>query len=553
MDPHAGRFASALPHGPHSGPVGATGARSGLGRPGARPARTLSSFISADEAAARIPDGATVGLIGGGGGLMEAGALFAAIERRFLATSHPRNLTAVHALGIGDKGTRGMNHFAHEGLLRKVIGGHWVWSPKLQQMARDEAIEAYIVPGGVMSQLFREIGGGRPGLFTHVGLGTVCDPRLGGGRMNARAGAPLAEVVTLDGREYLRYKPFPVHVALIRASAADEDCNLSFHNEAANLDAQAVALAARASGGQVIAQVKERVSRGGLPARAVHIPAAWVDAVVVDPEQRTSYDIVDDPMLTGRARASMPTTAADGAPLSERHTIARRAEAEITDGDVVNFGVGYPDAVAQRIARSGRLAQIHQTIEHGIYGGQLLTGMLFGYARGADAILDAPTQFDFYGGGGLDVAFLGFGQLDAQGNVNVSMLGGLPVGPGGFIDIAQNARKVVFCGSFTTKGLSLRTGDGRMTIQREGRVRKLVCAVDQITFSGPQALQRGQTVLVLTERANFRLTPEGLELLELAPGIELQRDVLDQMDFAPRVAREITRLPAAWFTEGVTA
>jgi acyl CoA:acetate/3-ketoacid CoA transferase len=506
-----------------------------------------ASFISADEAAARIPDGATLGLIGGGGGLMEAGALFAAIERRFLAGGHPRNLTAVHALGIGDKATRGMNHFAHIGLVSKVIGGHWVWSPKLQQMARDDVIEAYIVPGGVMSQLFREIGAGRPGLFTHVGLGTVCDPRLGGGRMNARAGTPLAEVTTIDGREYLRYKPFPVHVALIRASAADDDGNLSFHNEAANLDAQAVALAARASGGQVIAQVRERVPSGALPARAVHIPAAWVDAVVVDADQRTSYDIEDDPALTGQARAA----ALDGTerePFSERHTIARRAEAEIADGDVVNFGVGYPDAVAQRIARSGRLARIHQTIEHGIYGGQLLTGMLFGYARGADAILDAPTQFDFYGGGGLDVAFLGFGQVDVQGSVNVSMLGGLPVGPGGFIDIAQNARKVVFCGSFTTKGLSLHTGDGRMSVQREGRVRKLVRAVDQITFSGPQALQRGQSVVVLTERANFRLTPQGLELFELAPGIDLQRDVLDQMDFAPRLASTLKRLPDEWFS-----
>jgi len=539
MSPYARRFAPSLP------PEGA--------RPGAGAGRVGVQFISADEAAARIPDGATLGLIGGGGGLMEAGALFAAIERRFLASGHPRDLTAVHALGIGDKATRGMNHFAHEGLVRKVIGGHWVWSPKLQQMARDEMIEAYIVPGGVMSQLFREIGAGRPGLFTHVGLGTVCDPRQAGCRMNRRAGAPLAELVTIDGREYLRYLPFPVHAALIRASAADEHGHLSFDDEAANLDAQAVALAARASGGQVIAQVRERVPRGALAARSVHIPAAWVDAVVVDPQQRVSYAIESDPALTGRARVQ-PRDRVDDEPLSERHTIARRAEAEIGEGDVVNFGVGYPDAVARQIARSGRLAHIHQTIEHGVYGGELLTGMLFGYARGADAILDAPTQFDFYGGGGLDVAFLGFGQADAQGNVNVSMLGGVPVGPGGFIDIAQNARKVVFCGSFTTKGLRLRTGDGRMTIQREGAVPKLVRSVDQITFCGPQAMRRGQTVLVLTERASFRVTAQGLELFELAPGIDLQRDVLARMDFTPRVAAEVRRLPAHWFSarEGAT-
>jgi acyl CoA:acetate/3-ketoacid CoA transferase len=250
--------------------------------------------------------------------------------------------------------------------------------------------------------------------------------------------------------------------------------------------------------------------------------------------------------LTGRARPA--TIAVTNASFSERDTIARRAEAEIADGDVVNFGVGYPDAVAQHILRSGRLARIRQTIEHGIYGGELLTGMLFGYARGADAILDAPTQFDFYGGGGLDVAFLGFGQIDAQGNVNVSQLGGLPVGPGGFIDIAQNARKVVFCGTFTAKGLSLNTGKGRMTIEREGGVRKLVDRVDQITFSGTQARACGQQVLLVTERATFRLGDAGLELIEIAPGIDLQRDVLAQMDFAPRIAAPLLTQPAAWFT-----
>jgi acyl CoA:acetate/3-ketoacid CoA transferase len=508
-----------------------------------------SKFIDADAAAALIGDGATVALMGGGGGLMEATCLFQAIERRFLAVRHPQALTVVHALGIGDKKSLGMNCFAYEGLVRKVIGGHWVWSPRMQQLVVSEKIEAYILPGGVSSQLFREIGAGRPGLFTHVGLGTVCDPRLGGGRMNASAREDLAEVVEIDGREYLRYKPYRVDVALVRASAADEDGNISFEHEAANLDAQALALAARACGGKVIVQVKERLPRGALKAREVRIPAAWVDAVVVDAAQRSSYAIPFDARLSGEltGAARFEADEAGEEPFGERQSVARRAACELFEGAVVNYGVGVPDAVAKLVVARGELGRIYQTIEHGTYGGSLLDGELFGYARNASAILDAPTQFDFYSGGGLDIAFLGFGEFDAEGNVNVSRLGGLAVGPGGFIDIAQNARKVVFCGTFAAKGVRLETGDGALRVLQQGQVRKLVRAVEQITFSGPQALRRGQEILYLTERASFRLGPRGVELFEVAPGIDLQRDVLAQMDFVPRLAEAVAVMPAAHF------
>lgn len=521
-----------------------------------------SKFMTAAEAAALIRDGDTVGLMGGGGGLMEATHLFEAVQARFLATQQPRNLTMVHALGIGDKKTKGMNCFAHEGLVKRVIGGHWVWSPAMQQLALANKIEAYILPGGVSSQLMREIGAGRPGLISHVGLGTVCDPRHGGGRMNEAAQDDLAEVITIDGREYLRYKPFPIHVALVRASAADEDGNISFEHEAANLDAQSLALAARNSGGKVIVQVAERLPRGALKAREVRLPSAWVDAVVVDADQRTSYDIPFDPAfsgeLTGAARAE--SEAADHArevaaareAFSERQAVARRASEELFNTGkarpVINYGVGVPDAVAKLVAARNEQHRIYQTIEHGTYGGTLMDGVLFGYARNATAMLDAATQFDFYGGGGLDVAFLGFGEFDAQGNVNVSRLGGITVGPGGFIDIAQNARKVVFCGTLAAKGVKLATGDGTLRVLQQGGVKKLVAQVDQITFSGPQALLRGQQVLYLTERASFRLTPEGIELFELAPGVDLQRDVLDQIDFQPRVAEPLARMDAAHFT-----
>jgi propionate CoA-transferase len=297
-------------------------------------------------------------------------------------------------------------------------------------------------------------------------------------------------------------------------------------------------------------QVRERLARGALKAREVRIPAAWVDAVVVDPQQRSSYAIPFDARLSGEltGAARLAVEAPGDEPFGERQAVARRAACELFEGAVVNYGVGVPDAVARLVVRRGELDRIYQTIEHGTYGGSLLDGELFGYARNASAILDAPTQFDFYAGGGLDIAFLGFGEFDAQGNVNVSRLGGLAVGPGGFIDIAQNARKVVFCGTFSAKGVRLETGDGAMRVAQQGGVRKLVRAVEQVTYSGPQGLARGQEVLYLTERASFRLTAQGVELFELAPGIDLQRDVLEQMDFMPRLAGAIATMPAAHFT-----
>ena len=526
-----------------------------------------SKFMTAAEAANLIKDKDTVGLMGGGGGLMEATHTFEAIQARYLTTQTPRNLTVMHALGIGDKKTKGMNCFAHEGLVKRVIGGHWVWSPAMQQLAVNEKIEAYILPGGVSSQLMREIGAGRPGLFTHVGLGTVCDPRQGGGRMNATAKDDLAEVVQMDGREYLRYKPFPIHVAIVRASAADEDGNISFEHEAANLDAQSLALAARNSGGTVIVQVKERLPRGALKAREVRIPSAWVDAIVVDPNQQSSYDIPFDSALSGeltgedRYQSESEDHAAEKAAaheaFSERQAVARRAAGELFNTEkarpVVNYGVGVPDAVAKLIAARGEQHRIYQTIEHGTYGGTLMDGVLFGYARNASAMLDAATQFDFYAGGGLDIAFLGFGEFDARGNVNVSKLGGLTVGPGGFIDIAQNAKKVVFCGTLAAKGVKLQTGDGQMRVLQQGGVKKLVEQVDQITFSGPQSLVRGQEVLYLTERASFRLTQRGIELFELAPGIDLQRDVLDQMAFVPLLAPTVAVMLEEFFSAALGA
>ena len=506
----------------------------------------INKFMSADEAIRLIKDGDTVALIGGGGGLVEASALHEAVERRFLATGGPRDLTVVHSLGIGDRKVRGMNRFAHEGLVRKVIGGHWVWSPRMQQLARDNKIEAFVLPGGVAMQLFREIGAGRPGLFTHVGLGTFIDPRVDGGRMNEAAKGSLAEVVTVDSRELLRYFPFPVHVTLIKGSMADGHGNVSLDQEPANVDIYATALAAHNSGGKVIVQVRTAVEVGQLPARAVRVPGALVDAVVVDPGQQMGYDVVYDPTMSGELKG--PPSPIVPQPFTVREVIARRGADELRDGAVLNYGFGIPDGIARLIAERGHIDRYYQTIEHGTYGGELLVGNLFGYARNATAMIDGPSQFDFYGGGGLDMAFLGFGEIDAAGNVNVSKLGGMPVGPGGFIDIAQNARKVVFCGTFDAKGTDLAIGGGKLTVKRHGEVTKLVSKVEQITWSGAQGMKRGQEVLYVTERAVFRLLPEGLTLTEVAPGVDIRRDVIERMQFAPKVPREPKLMPAAHFT-----
>ena len=502
-------------------------------------------FLSADEAAALVKDGDTIGLSGGGGGLVEASTLHAAVERSFLKTGHPRNLTCIHALGIGDRQERGMNRFAHVGMTSRVIGGHWVWSPRMQQMARNNEIEAYVLPGGVIMQLMREVAADRPGLITHVGLGTFVDPRIDGGRMNEAAKRNLTEIITLDGKDYLRYLPIPVTVALLRGSYADEEGNISLEEEPANLDIYAIAAAAHNSGGKVIFQVRGMVPRNSMKAREVRIPAALVDAVVIDETQKQGYEVVYDAALSGQKRQE---DISQSEPVfSSRLVIARRAQQELYDNAVINFGFGIPDQIAKLIDHDGKSERYFQTIEHGTYGGRLMDGDLFGYAMNPSCMIDGPSQFDFYSGGGLDIAFLGFGEIDALGNVNVSKLGGNTVGPGGFIDIAQNARKVVFCGTFDTGGARTEVGSGVMRVTEHGRIPKLVDKVDQITFSGPQSLLQGQKVIYITERAVFELRENGLHIIEIAPGIDVQTDLLDRMGFVPNMNSPLSEMDSNYF------
>ena len=505
-----------------------------------RPAGNAVTILAPEDVVASVRDGATVALTGSGV-FLEADALFAVLERSFLDTGHPRDLTLVHALGIGDGERSGLNRFAHEGMVARVIGGHWSWSPAMQRLAREERIAAYSFPAGVISTLLREIGAGRPGVITRIGLGTFADPRLGGGRCNESATDELVERVEFDGRSYLRYKPFAVDVGLVRGTAADPAGNISFEREPADLDAWAVALAARNCGGRVLVQVEERRERRILPSRLARLPGALVDGVLLAPDARRTYLPTHDPHLSGEVPAQhADEREKESLPTGIRRIIAERAAREIAGARTVNFGFGIPGGIPALLEAEGR-DDYWGTIEQGIHNGRMLDGPMFGAARDPDAIVPSVDQFDFYSGGGLDVAFLGMAELDSAGNVNVSLIGDALVGPGGFVDITQTAKKVVFCGAFEAKGLRVdRLANGDLRIERHGAVPKLVEKVRHVTFSASEARANGQEVLYVTERAVFRLGAEGLELVEVSPGVDLRRDILDRMPFAPRVAPRIT-------------
>lgn len=495
----------------------------------------MNKWMSLEAAVAQIHDGATVAISGSGGGLLEADAVLAALEARFLATGHPRNLTVIHALGLGDGNGSGLGRFAHPGLVKRVIGGHWRWSPVMQELAHTNRIEGYCLPAGVIATLFREIGAGRPGVISQVGLGTFVDPRVSGGKINAAATEDIVELMHIDGEEYLRYKPFKVDFAIVLASAADGKGNVTTRHEPADLDVYALALAASNSGGKLIVQVKHRLPAGEhIAARDVRIPGVLVSTLVEVPTQPQCQISEYDPTLSGESRCEVPDTAVE-VPDTIRRIVAERAARELAPGLSVNFGFGFPGAIPGLLAASGMNGDYWCTVEQGIHNGNMLDGAMFGAARNADAIMSSVDQFDFYSGGGIDVTFLGMGEMDAEGNVNVSKLGTTVVGPGGFMDITHGAKKVVFCGAFEAKGLKVRQDEDEVTIVCPGEVPKLVESVRHVTFSGPQARKAGKEVIYVTERAVFRLDPDGVRLIEVAPGVDLQKDVLSRMQFAPLV------------------
>lgn len=509
-----------------------------------------AKLCTADDAVSHIRDGMTVAC----GGFVGAGhpeALTAAIERRFLSTNQPRDLTLVYAAGQGDGKSRGLNHLAHSGLLRRVIGGHWGLCPRLGQLALSGEIEAYNFPQGVICHLLRDIAAGRPGCITHVGLGTFIDPEHGGGRLNARTTEPLVERVWLRGKPWLMYHAFSIDVGLVRATAADPFGNLIMDEEGVIGDGLPLAQAAHNHQGLVIAQVRHLLDRPA-PPQQVRVPGRLVTHVVLAEEHdhwQTFAEIFNPAYCSAATMSQLSSHSELSGPLHDdseaarrqieaheigaRQIIAARACDELRPGAIVNLGIGLPEGIALVASERGLLVDVTLTVESGPIGGVPAGGLSFGTSSYPQAIIDQPSQFDFYDGGGLDFAALGAAQVDEIGNVNVSQFGKRFAGVGGFVNISQNARRLVFCGTFTTDGLEVTVADGKVVIVREGRVAKFVKQVQQVSFSGSVARQAQRDVIFVTERAVFRLQSDGVHLIEVAPGIDIERDILQRMEFAP--------------------
>ena len=504
--------------------------------------------MTAAEAVKLVKDADVVAMCGCGGGINEATELICALAERYRQTQTPRDLTFYHSTGLGDRGDKGMSPLAQKGLVKRDIGGHWGQSPRLCEMAERNEIEAYNFPMGAMAQLMRAAAAGAPGILTHVGLGTFLDPRQQGGRLNDVTKEELIKLQVIDGEEWLFYPCIYPDVAFIRGTSADTEGYITMEDEVLYTDSFATAMATHNNGGIVIAQVERVVKAGTLPSKEVKIPGYLVDAIVEVPGQPQLYGVPTSGFVSGRYIQDFSEDRTV-IPLNERKVIARRALMEVEPGYIGNVGVGICDGIGVVAKEEGVSDEFTLTVETGIIGGVSAQGIYFGASVNARAVVDMPAQFDFYDGGGLDISFLSFAEFDRDGNINVHKFNGKIMGTGGFVDICQNSKKAIFAGTLKAGGLKESVEGGTIRIRQEGKFIKAVEKVPEITFNGRNAVARGQEVVIITERAVFRLAEQGVVLTEIAPGMDLEQDIIGQMAFRPIISENLKEMDHRLFQE----
>ena len=511
-----------------------------------------ANIVTAQTAARLIQDGSTLCTVGMT--LISASeSVLKAIEQEFQTTGHPANLTFVHSAGQCDR-TRGNQHLAHPGLVKRIIGSHWGLAPRWMDLISNDQVEAYCLPQGQMTHLYRAMAGGKSGEMSKIGLGTFVDPRVEGGKMNDRTRQlpDISTVVEVAGEEYLFYHEIPLDTVIIRGTYCDEMGNLTTDDEAMKLEILPAVMAAKRYGGKVIAQVRQVVSTGTLHPKKVVVPGVFIDAIVVceDPQQdhRQTSSWYFDPSFSGDVR--VPASSITPLEHSIRKVIGRRAVMEMYPGCVINLGTGIPnDVVGAIVAEEAVGDEIMITVESGIYGGVQAGGIDFGIGKNLLAMIEHDRQMDYYNGAGVDITYMGAGEIEFACHVNATKMGPRCTGAGGFIDITQNAKHVVFCSTFTTGGLEVAFEDGQLKIVQEGKIRKLVNQVAQISYNGELARKKNQKMHFVTERAVFELTQEGLMLTEIAPGVDLDKDILGQMDFKPLISDNLKLMPEAIFRQ----